>query len=103
MLFLAEHYLTANREADGLYCETYENVAVLFASIPDFMDAFDEEAGLADGVDCLNALNEIIASFDKVSLIAKLDFRSHLYLFGFDLAPVRRGSIWSSGENQGYF
>ena len=72
MAFSAEHYLYNKREGDGLYSESYENVAVLFASIPDFMDAFTEYEedsighGNDGGSECLDALNEIIASFDKV-------------------------------------
>ena len=35
----ANYYLTQRDEGD-LYSESYSNVAVLFASIPDYMDAF---------------------------------------------------------------
>ena len=63
----AEHYLSSHRETGGLYSESYDNVAVLFASIPDFMDSFkDGGTDLSAGMLCLKALNEIIRNFDMV-------------------------------------
>ena len=39
-IFSANYYLTNQREEGDLYSEEYTNVAVLFASIPDYMDSF---------------------------------------------------------------
>ena len=36
----ASYYLTNQREEGDLYSEEYTHVAVLFASIPDYMDSF---------------------------------------------------------------
>lgn len=64
---VAEHYLSSNRKTGHLYCETYRNVAVLFASIPNYLDFFTETEIRAEGVrNCLKILNEIVAGFDKL-------------------------------------
>ena len=66
LLLSADHYLSSNREPGDLYCESYEQVAVLFATIPDFMQTFiDDSVGV--GEECLKKLNLIISRFDKVS------------------------------------
>ena len=64
---LAERYLSHNQETGSLYSEGYSNVAVMFASIPGFCELYQESEVLEKGVNCLKALNEIIASFDKVN------------------------------------
>lgn len=50
-----------------LYYQSYAQVAVLFASIPNFNDFYIELDGNNMGVECLRLLNEIIADFDEVS------------------------------------
>jgi hypothetical protein len=62
----AEHYLSSQGETGDLYSESYEKVAVLFASIPDYMDSSFTDSDFQRGVACLTMLNEIIASFDRV-------------------------------------
>ncbi len=68
---VADVYL-ANRRASGrgLYSESYSSVAVMFASIPDYIDFYTEAAmrngGVSGGIVCLRILNDIIASFDKL-------------------------------------
>lgn len=49
-----------------LYYQSYAQVAVLFASIPNFNDFYIELDGNNMGVECLRLLNEIIADFDEV-------------------------------------
>ena len=65
--FSAERYLSHSQENGSLYSEGYNNVAVIFASIPGFCGLYQESEVLEKGVTCLKALNEIIASFDKVT------------------------------------
>ena len=50
-----------------LYSERYENVAVMFASIPNYKEFYDENDVNKQGLECLRLLNEIICDFDKVS------------------------------------
>ena len=66
-MFAAERYLSHSQENGSLYSEGYNNVAVIFASIPGFCGLYQESEVLEKGVTCLKALNEIIASFDKVT------------------------------------
>jgi hypothetical protein len=49
-----------------LYSERYENVAVMFASIPNYKEFYDENDVNKQGLECLRLLNEIICDFDKV-------------------------------------
>jgi len=52
-----------------LYSERYENVAVMFASIPNYKEFYDENDINKQGLECLRLLNEIICDFDKVKFI----------------------------------
>ena len=65
--FIADHYLSSHRETGELFSETYEKVAVIFASMPDFMESFKDDTNLQAGLRALKALNEIIRSLDMVS------------------------------------
>ena len=47
-----------------LYAQSYECVAVLFASIPNFANFYSEDVN--NGVECIRLLNEIIFDFDQV-------------------------------------
>lgn len=49
-----------------LYCESYNNVAVMFASISNFSDFWMAVPGNENGRGCLMILNEIIADFDEL-------------------------------------
>ncbi|XP_070831276.1 adenylate cyclase type 1-like isoform X1 [Chaetodon auriga] len=78
---VAQHFLMsnprnmvslANRQSDrqtdkqDLYYQSYAQVGVLFASIPNFNDFYIELDGNNMGVECLRLLNEIIADFDEL-------------------------------------
>ena len=67
LISAAEHYLSTSRETGELYSESYEKVAVLFASMPNFMESFKDEDNLQLGLKRLKTLNEIIRSLDMVS------------------------------------
>ena len=47
------------------YSERYENIAVMFASIPNYKEFYDENDVNKQGLECLRLLNEIICDFDK--------------------------------------
>ena len=55
-----------NFELQELYSEKYENIAVMFASIPNYREFYDENDINKQGLECLRLLNEIICDFDKV-------------------------------------
>ena len=48
------------------YSELYTDVAVMFASIPNYMDFYTEAELHEGGVTCLMILNEIVSAFDEV-------------------------------------
>lgn len=51
-----------------LYSESYDNVSVMFASIPNFKEFYHQNASNKNGIECIRVLNEIIVDFDQVSL-----------------------------------
>ncbi|XP_035233787.1 adenylate cyclase type 2-like, partial [Stegodyphus dumicola] len=63
---VAQHFLSNNRQTEELYHERYRNVAVMFASIPNYKEFYDETDINKQGLECLRLLNEIICDFDKV-------------------------------------
>lgn len=48
------------------YHESYESIAVMFASIPNYAQFYSETNINQEGLKCLLLLNEIICDFDKV-------------------------------------
>ncbi|XP_023679533.1 adenylate cyclase type 1 [Paramormyrops kingsleyae] len=63
---VAQHFLMSNPRNMDLYYQSYSQVGVLFASIPNFNDFYIELDGNNMGVECLRLLNEIIADFDEL-------------------------------------
>ncbi|XP_029686855.1 adenylate cyclase type 1 isoform X2 [Takifugu rubripes] len=63
---VAQHFLLSNPRNMDLYYQSYSQVGVLFASIPNFNDFYIELDGNNMGVECLRLLNEIIADFDEL-------------------------------------
>ena len=49
-----------------LYSEDYQDICVMFASIPNFWEFYSESYINDQGKECLRLLNEIIADFDEV-------------------------------------
>ncbi|XP_022256133.1 Ca(2+)/calmodulin-responsive adenylate cyclase-like isoform X2 [Limulus polyphemus] len=64
---VATHFLDSQFKNNmDLYYQSYNKVAVMFATIPNFHE-FDTESDSSDeGVECLRLLNEIIVDFDKL-------------------------------------
>jgi len=62
---VATHFLHLERSTE-LYHESYSCVAVMFASIPNYKEFYDETDVNKQGLECLRLLNEIICDFDKV-------------------------------------
>lgn len=50
-----------------LYSQSYDEIGVMFASLPNFADFYTEESINNGGIECLRFLNEIISDFDSVS------------------------------------
>ena len=53
----------------GLYHEKYTSVGVMFVSIPNYIEFYDETDVNKQGLECLRLLNEIICDYDKVSIL----------------------------------
>ncbi|CAG7824595.1 unnamed protein product, partial [Allacma fusca] len=63
-LQIAKIYMDPNRSNEG-HNRSYQNISVMFASIPNFMDFYAENDLNDQGIKCLQLLNEIIVEFDQ--------------------------------------
>ncbi|KAJ3597334.1 hypothetical protein NHX12_000862 [Muraenolepis orangiensis] len=70
---VARHFLGSKKRDEELYSQAYEEIGVMFASIPNFSDFYTEESINNGGIECLRFLNEIISDFD--SLLDEPQFR----------------------------
>lgn len=89
---VAEHFL-AQRTTLELYHERYSCIAVMFASIPNYKEFYDESDVNKQGLECLRLLNEIICEFDKLllkpkfSCIEKIKTIGSTYMLASGLRP----------------
>lgn len=66
-MHVAEHFMSnKKRSYDELYSQSYAEVGVLFASMPNFSDFYSEDAVNNQGLECLRFLNEVISDFDAL-------------------------------------
>ncbi|KAF2905422.1 hypothetical protein ILUMI_00748 [Ignelater luminosus] len=90
---VAEHYLATRDNNQDLYHERYSCIAVMFASIPNFKEFYDENDVNKQGLECLRLLNEIICEFDKIlskpkfSCIEKIKTIGSTYMIASGLCP----------------
>ncbi|XP_046557098.1 LOW QUALITY PROTEIN: adenylate cyclase type 2-like [Haliotis rubra] len=63
---VADYFLRASRKNEDLYHKYYPNVSVMFASIPNFKDFYQQNAANRHGLECIRVLNEIISDFDTL-------------------------------------
>ncbi|XP_059898198.1 adenylate cyclase type 3-like [Gadus macrocephalus] len=70
---VARHFLGTKKRDEELYSQSYDEIGVMFASIPNFSDFYTEEGINNGGIECLRILNEIISDFD--SLLDRDGFR----------------------------
>lgn len=71
---VAEYFLKAPKSQDDLYSEYHPEVCVMFASIPNFKDFYQQSSSNKNGIECIRVLNEIIVEFDQ--LLSMRDFGS---------------------------
>ncbi|KAK3584553.1 hypothetical protein CHS0354_030558 [Potamilus streckersoni] len=62
---VADFYLCSKNKTD-LYSESYNFVSVMFASIPNFKDFYQQNTANRNGLECIRVLNEIIADIDQL-------------------------------------
>ncbi|CAH1398284.1 unnamed protein product [Nezara viridula] len=87
------HIFLDKRNAHELYHERYNSIAVMFASIPNYKEFYDENDVNKQGLECLRLLNEIICDFDKLlmkpkfSCIEKIKTIGSTYMLASGLEP----------------
>ncbi|XP_054714363.1 adenylate cyclase type 2-like [Uloborus diversus] len=97
---VAQYYLTKeSMHLDlDLYHEEYSSVAVMFASIPNYMDFYSESLMNDEGRKCLQVLHEIICDFDKLLYepqflkLEKIKTIGSTYMAAAGLQPGRNSS-----------
>ncbi|XP_023347771.1 adenylate cyclase type 2 [Eurytemora carolleeae] len=96
---VASHYLSIikGNGTEELYSHRYENVSVMFASIPNYKEFYNENDINKQGLECIRLLNEIICDFDlllskpKFSCIEKIKTIGSSYMVAAGLTP---GQSW---------
>ncbi|KAK6632591.1 hypothetical protein RUM43_013359 [Polyplax serrata] len=95
---VAEHFLSSSKVTQELYHEKYSCIAVMFASIPNYKEFYDESDVNKQGLECLRLLNEIICDFDKLllkpkfSCIEKIKTIGSTYMLASGLSPGKEES-----------
>ncbi|OWR44922.1 putative Adenylate cyclase type [Danaus plexippus plexippus] len=94
---VARHFMGARHHHRDLYSQSYAEVGVLFASMPNFTEFYSEETVNNQGLECLRFLNEVISDFDllledaKFSKdIIKIKTISSTYMAASGLNPTRQ-------------
>ncbi|XP_011505014.1 PREDICTED: adenylate cyclase type 2 [Ceratosolen solmsi marchali] len=107
---VAGHFLASREnQKQDLYHESYSSIAVMFASIPNYKEFYDETDINKQGLECLRLLNEIICDFDKLLLkpkyssIEKIKTIGSTYMLACGLSPGKEdgdGSIDFSKQQE---
>ncbi|XP_064090031.1 adenylyl cyclase 78C-like isoform X2 [Macrobrachium nipponense] len=91
---VANYFLSEDRKGEDLFSKAYENVGVLFASIPNFTQFYSEDVNR--GMECIRLLNEIIADFDELldedrfACIEKIKTIGSTYMAASGLNPTEK-------------
>jgi len=102
---VAEHFLREQALKD-LYHERYNCIAVMFASIPNYKEFYDENDVNKQGLECLRLLNEIICDFDKLLLkpkfssIEKIKTIGSTYMLASGLSPGKEDNTSKTADKQ---
>ncbi|XP_073868313.1 adenylate cyclase type 3 isoform X6 [Macaca fascicularis] len=90
---VARHFLGSKKRDEELYSQTYDEIGVMFASLPNFADFYTEESINNGGIECLRFLNEIISDFDslldnpKFRVITKIKTIGSTYMAASGVTP----------------
>ncbi|EFA03954.2 adenylate cyclase type 3 [Tribolium castaneum] len=94
---VAAHFMgNRKRQHDELYSQSYAEIGVLFASMPNFSDFYSEETVNNQGLECLRFLNEVISDFDALlelpqfQDIIKIKTIGSTYMAASGLNPTRQ-------------
>ncbi|CAH0729470.1 unnamed protein product, partial [Brenthis ino] len=103
---VAQHFLTSVASKEELYHERYSSIAVMFASIPNYKEFYDETDVNKQGLECLRLLNEIICDFDKLllkpkfSCIEKIKTIGSTYMIASGLRPGKEEQIDGNSKEE---
>ncbi|XP_067999254.1 adenylate cyclase type 3 isoform X3 [Melanerpes formicivorus] len=75
---VARHFLGSKKRDEELYSQSYDEIGVMFASLPNFADFYTEESINNGGIECLRFLNEIISDFDAKETLSDKERWQHL-------------------------
>ncbi|KAK8731703.1 hypothetical protein OTU49_007429, partial [Cherax quadricarinatus] len=95
---VADVFLNRQSNLGELYHESYQQVSVIFASIPSYAEFYRENVNINDGTTCLSVLNEIISDFDMLTYlepfkaIEKIKVVGSTYMAACGLQPGRKYS-----------
>ncbi|KAJ8410213.1 hypothetical protein AAFF_G00201940 [Aldrovandia affinis] len=93
---VVRHFLERSINDEDLYSQSYDEVGVMFASIPGFNEYYEQKEIKHEGVECLQLLNEIIADFDELleesyfHEIEKIKTIGSSYMAASGLSPDRK-------------
>uniref|UniRef100_UPI00398E97C7 adenylate cyclase type 3 n=1 Tax=Pristiophorus japonicus TaxID=55135 RepID=UPI00398E97C7 len=99
---VARHFLGSKKRDEELYSQSYDEIGVMFASIPNFSDFYTEESINNGGIECLRFLNEIISDFDglldepQFRNITKIKTIGSTYMAASGLIPDTHPSSYNS-------
>ncbi|CAK6435012.1 unnamed protein product [Pipistrellus nathusii] len=104
---VARHFLGSKKRDEELYSQSYDEIGVMFASLPNFADFYTEESINNGGIECLRFLNEIISDFDslldnpKFRVITKIKTIGSTYMAASGVTPdVNTNGFTSSGKEE---
>ncbi|XP_061289125.1 adenylate cyclase type 3 isoform X2 [Bos javanicus] len=104
---VARHFLGSKKRDEELYSQSYDEIGVMFASLPNFADFYTEESINNGGIECLRFLNEIISDFDslldnpKFRVITKIKTIGSTYMAASGVTPdVNTNGFTSSNKDE---
>ncbi|XP_073647806.1 adenylate cyclase type 3 isoform X6 [Tursiops truncatus] len=104
---VARHFLGSKKRDEELYSQSYDEIGVMFASLPNFADFYTEESINNGGIECLRFLNEIISDFDslldnpKFRVITKIKTIGSTYMAASGVTPdVNTNGFTSSNKER---
>ncbi|XP_065102476.1 adenylate cyclase type 3 isoform X2 [Paramisgurnus dabryanus] len=97
---VARHFLGSKKRDEELYSQSYDEIGVMFASIPNFSDFYTEESINNGGIECLRFLNEIISDFD--SLLDEPQFRCITKIKTIGSTYMAASGVTSDNNTNGY-
>ncbi|XP_035128929.1 adenylate cyclase type 3 isoform X5 [Callithrix jacchus] len=103
---VARHFLGSKKRDEELYSQTYDEIGVMFASLPNFADFYTEESINNGGIECLRFLNEIISDFDslldnpKFRVITKIKTIGSTYMAASGVTPDVNTNGYASSNKE---